>query len=373
MKPTGLLLGAGASFDIGMPLVNELHRDLKRYMTPDRLRSNNLWSKSHHSGVLDDAIEVLISLLNQDSLNYEHIIGNLEVRSHRTGQEQGFNYLRESMSEWVYLLLLEWHENNKEFVKRNIGLLDGMKELSHRNFPLWVFSLNQDLIMECFSAYSGIPLSRGFTKEVARLPLRDDSGAEIGDLEAWLLPSEQVDSLASHFFKDGEEGINLVKIHGSLDVFSTRDGQDFLKLIPDSSGVEGVIDTLLIANKSLRPNWPEVTVRAINEIIYADQSGEIQFLRRTPLTGAFKFQEGHRQVMPQQFFSNFKGSLNHLSTLICIGYSFGDLHVNQAIRAWLEIHDERFLIIVDPNRTRIPEPFLHLAPQVEIPTGKDAT
>ena len=59
------------------------------------------------------------------------------------------------MSESVYLLLLEWHENNKEFVKRNISLLDGIKELSHRNFPLWVFSLNQDLIMECFSAYSG--------------------------------------------------------------------------------------------------------------------------------------------------------------------------------------------------------------------------
>jgi hypothetical protein len=34
MNLTGLLLGAGASFDIGMPLVKELHRDLKRYMPP---------------------------------------------------------------------------------------------------------------------------------------------------------------------------------------------------------------------------------------------------------------------------------------------------------------------------------------------------
>ena len=373
MNLTGLLLGAGASFDIGMPLVKEIHRDLKRYMTPERLRSTNLWQKSRGGGVPDEAIEVLIALLGRDDLNYEHIIGNLEVRSDRTGQEQGFSYLREYISESVYLLLLEWHENNKDSVKRNMGLLDGIKELCHRNFPLWVFSLNQDLIMECFSANSEIPFSCGFTNEVEPLPLRDESGAEIGELEAWVLPSEQVDRLAYHFFKDGEEGINLVKIHGSLDVFSTRDGKDFLKLIPASNGVEGVIDTLLIANKNLRPNGPEATVRAINEIVYADQLGEIQFLRRTPLAGAFKFQEGHSQVIPKEFFGNFKSNLNHLSTLICIGYGFGDLHVNQAIRAWLEMNDERFLIIVDPNRTRIPEPFLHLAPQVEIPKGIDAT
>ena len=265
------------------------------------------------------------------------------------------------MSESVYLLLLEWHENNKDFVKRNIGLLDGIKELCHMNSPLWVFSLTQALIMECFSAYSGIPLSCGFTNEVEALPLRDESGAEIGDLEAWVLPSEQVDRLAYHFFKSGEEGINLVKIHGSLDVSSTRDG------------VEGVIDTLLIANKNLRPNGPEATVRAINEIMYADHLGEIQFLRRTPLTGAFKFQKGHSQVIPQQFFTNFEGSLNHLSTLICIGYSFGDFHVNSAIREWLELHGERSLVIVDPHCCRIPDPFLHLAPQVETIIGKSAT
>ena len=373
MNLTGLLLGAGASFDIGMPLVKELHRDLKRYMTPDKLQSRNLWQKSRGGGAPDEAIEVLIALLHRYDLDYEHIIGNLEVRSHRTVERQGFSYLRDYMSESVYFLLLEWHENKKDFVKRNIGILDGIKELCHMNSPLWVFSLNQDLIMECFSAYSGIPISCGFTSEVEALPLRDESGAEIGDLEAWVLPSEQVDRLAYHFFKSGEEGINLVKIHGSLDVFSTRDGKDFLKLIPASDGVEGVIDTLLIANKDLRPNGPEATVRAINEIMYADHLGEIQFLRRTPLTGAFKFQKGHNQVIPQQFFTNFEGSLNHLSTLICIGYSFGDFHVNSAIREWLELHGERSLVIVDPHCCRIPDPFLHLAPQVETIIEKSAT
>ena len=375
MKLTGLLLGAGASFDIGMPLANELDRDLKRIMTPEKLRSMNFRWKAQFAGVSDDAIEELIRLLGQQGLNYEHIIGNFEVRSQGTRAEEGYSYLRASMSEWVYLLLLEWHENNREFIKRNIGLLSGIKELSRMNSPLWVFSLNQDLIIECFSAHSGIPLRCGFTGEIERLPLRDIAGEEVGNLDALLLPSGEVDSLSPHFFKSGEEGINLLKIHGSLDVFSVRNGRDFLKLIPGSSGVDGVIDTLLVANESLRPgpDWPDREIRALNEIMYADQHGEVQFLRRTPLTGAFKFREGYSQVIPEGFFSNFKANLNHLSKLISVGYSFGDLHVNLEIREWLETDGERCLIIVDPYCSHIPEPFLHLTPQVEIALGATAT
>ena len=79
MSLTGLLMGPGASFDIGMPLVKELHQDLKRYMTPDKLRSMNLWQKSRHGGVPVEAIEVLVTLLDRDDLNYEQIIGNLDV------------------------------------------------------------------------------------------------------------------------------------------------------------------------------------------------------------------------------------------------------------------------------------------------------
>ena len=45
----------------------------------------------------------------------------------------------------------------------------------------------------------------------------------------------------------------------------------------------------------------------------------------------------------------------------------------QGIRAWLELHGERSLVIVDPHCCRIPDPFLHLTPQVEIIIEKSAT
>ena len=64
--------------------------------------------------------------------------------------------------------------------------------------------------------------------------------------------------------------------------------------------------------------------------------------------------------------SSFTSNLNHLTTLVCIGYSFGDRHINQVIRDWLEFRCERFLTIVDPRASKIPDEFLHLAPQVDI-------
>jgi len=38
---TGLFLGAGASVEVGMPLVEELTEKLKNELTPDKLRELN--------------------------------------------------------------------------------------------------------------------------------------------------------------------------------------------------------------------------------------------------------------------------------------------------------------------------------------------
>ena len=47
MNATGLLLGAGASYDLGMPLVQELTAELKRWLTPNKLEElNSGWRAS---------------------------------------------------------------------------------------------------------------------------------------------------------------------------------------------------------------------------------------------------------------------------------------------------------------------------------------
>ena len=92
----------------------------------------------------------------------------------------------------------------------------------------------------------------------------------------------------------------------------------------------------------------------------------MQFLRRSLLAGAYKFDPRHSQVIPNELLNYFSTYLNYLTTLVCIGYGFGDQHINQVIRDWLEFSSERHLTIVDPKVTHVPKEFLHLAPQVDL-------
>jgi len=51
---------------------------------------------------------------------------------------------------------------------------------------------------------------------------------------------------------------------------------------------------------------------------------------------------------------------------VCVGYGFGDVHVNQVLADWLSFSSERKLEIVAPGISAIPSFLLHLAPQVKL-------
>ena len=370
MGLTGLLLGAGASFEVGMPLALDLTKELKNWLTPPKLRWLNEGWLEQGGGYSDATIDDLARVLVVDSMNYEHIIGYLEVQMERQRlRSQEYHGLLGFLSEIVYFLLKEKHVLNVAYIERNIRYLDGIKTFVEKNKPLWVLSLNHDLIIECFSANVGIPLKCGFSEEKIRLPWRDLNGAKTGETDARITRKEQLAKNALNFFQNGEDGINLLKIHGSLDEFAFNDAKDLLKVVPNDNTVLGVIAELQRVNDKVRfidPRWPGGQVKAVNEIAYADTEGEMQFLRRTPLAGAFKFHSQSNQTVPSELLSFFILRLNYLSSLVSIGYNFGDQHVNQAVRSWLEGNDARHLTIVDPRVERVPTIFLHLSPQVDL-------
>jgi hypothetical protein len=49
-----------------------------------------------------------------------------------------------------------------------------------------------------------------------------------------------------------------------------------------------------------------------------------------------------------------------------VGYGFGDAHINNVFREWLEFTGTRRLEIVGPGMTSIPSALLHLAPQIDL-------
>ena len=368
MKLTGLLLGAGASYDVAMPLAWELTGELKRWLTSDKLEELNGGWRAHGLGYSDEVISTLSTALTVESMTYEHIMGNLQVHDSRYG-DPGYHGLFAFLSEIVYALLKERHVLNIGLIERSISYLAGIATLAEINSPLWVYSLNHDLIIECFSAHSGVPIKSGYSDEMIPLPQRNVAGDQIGELKGRVLSRSQLATGQTDFFNLGEHGINLLKIHGSLDEFIFNDDQDLLKLVPIDNTVRGVIETLQIANEYLRyvdPGFPDGYAVALNEIAYADADGEMQFLRRTPLAGVFKFQNQSSQTVPNELLALFEGRLLYLTTLVCVGYGFADQHVNQAIRSWLELSDDKHLTIVDPTITCIPAMFLHLHPQIDL-------
>jgi len=79
------------------------------------------------------------------------------------------------------------------------------------------------------------------------LPRRNRSGATTGELKAETLTADQLEK-GMPFFQPGKSGINLLKIHGALDIFTFKDGKDLMKLLPLDPTVVGVMGALRAAN-----------------------------------------------------------------------------------------------------------------------------
>lgn len=369
MARTGLLLGAGASFELGMPLVSDLTAELRNWLTPDQFRALNLGWRMQEGGYPDPVVDDFVSVLIRPEMHYENVLGHIEVQFRRPSpHRQSYHGLYSWLVEIVHHLLYQRHIRNEIYISTGLRYFEGIAGLAQANSPLWVFSLNHDLLIECLAAQYGLTLECGFPDRQA-VPRRDIEGRKIGDLALQRLPGDQFASSGLAFPNPGGAGIHLIKIHGGLDVFTANDGTDLVRLAPVGPGVGGILEALRSANEELlfaAPQLPGGRAKTINEITYADDDGIMQFMRRTLLSGAFKFDQRSSQVLPRAILDQFKAQLNHVSQLICIGYGGGDLHINSVLRHWLEHSAGRRIEFVGPGLSACP-PFLgHLSMQVSL-------
>lgn len=376
---TGLFLGAGASYELGMPLVWGLTKEIKDWLTPDQLRKlNRGWRTQGEGGNSDSVIDDLIRALTQPEMHYESIIGYLESRfrqvqgkAPRTPQIlkeiQDYSGLAQWLLEMVYWILYFRHLLNEQLIEEGLRYFEGIAGLAANHRPLWVFSLNHDLMVECIATKYGIPINSGLTGEIT-FPLRDPQGTRVGELQAEIIRGDEIKQSGMPFWQPGTNGINLVKIHGALDVFYWNDSNDLVKLRPTAPDIHGVINSLRVANEQMIYIKPGMLrpVKATNYITYQDDDGELQILGRSLLSGAHKFGEAGRGLFPGYFLDCFRSNLNYLASLTCVGYGFGDDHINKVILSWLEFSDQRRLVIVGPDAKAIPPFLLHLARQVEM-------
>jgi hypothetical protein len=225
------------------------------------------------------------------------------------------------------------------------------------------------MIMEIIAAHFNIPLSTGFSSEKVSFFRKDSHKQKIGELHAGIIRKENVDKHLN-YFKSGTTGINLLKIHGALDVFTYQDGRDIIKFLPIENTIEGIVSTIKAINDDLKyfEDYSNKPWRCINEITCTDSNDEMHFLRRTLLSGSYKFDPRGTQTLPLNYINHFKSYIVQLTNLTCIGYSFGDSHIDKIIKEWLEGNLERKLTIVNPGLSKIPSFLLHLQSQLTLIT-----
>jgi hypothetical protein len=140
---TGLFLGAGSSYEVGLPLVWELTIELKNWLTPEKLISLNKGWRVQGGGYSNVVIEDVARLLTIPDLHYESILGYLETQYRRVNKfQQEYNGLYSWLVEMVYHILYFRHVENVSYIEQHLRYYEGINNLAMCNKPLWIFSLN---------------------------------------------------------------------------------------------------------------------------------------------------------------------------------------------------------------------------------------
>ena len=363
-----------------MPLRADINAEILSWLSPTSLRKLNTTWRHRGFGHPDWVIEDFARTLDEATFDYEAVLKHLEAQylnDARPGFAQAYHALYAWLAQVVYLLLYRRQVERRNSYREGLQYFEGIARLATSNRPLWIFTLNHDVLLECIAALFGIEVRCGFSPRTVLLPCLNGAGVAVATLAADLLTDVELASGRLHFFASGQPGINLLKIHGALDVFTCGDGHDLIRLRPAEPTFDAIMDVLQIANEGLLdarlvsglvPDPLAVT----NQIPYIDRDGQPKVLGRTLLASAARLTDPYPQLLERRLLEYFRANLSTAHRLVSIGYSFGDSDINEVVQDWLAGAEARRLEIVVPGATHVPGFLQPLAAQVEL-TPSSAT
>lgn len=348
-----LFLGAGASYECGMPLVWEFTNVLRANVL--KRLNTKLFNLGSHPGFRSE----FESILSNPNIHYEEMIGALEHIQLQRGPDSTIAaHTARQLLDCVQLLLLEDQILTTKLLAEKAKDYSGLKSLVRQQGCLNVFSLNHDINFEEICNLHGIECRDGFyAGEVDRY-------SNIANFKS--LSISQINSDRLNYFGHDGLGVNLLKLHGSLDVFAVEDSNLYLKCAPTPGSPVGahVREIQKVEQHSIELSQRD-NLRTIGELDVLDATGEIQFLRRSLLSGAHKFKGTFDQVAPRALFDEFKARIMMMKEIDVIGYGFGDEHINDVLRSWL-YGPGASLNIYDPYRKDVPSSFESMTDKIFI-------
>jgi len=364
-----------------MPLRADISAEILAWLSPASLRKLNEKWRGRGFGHPDEIIEDIAGRLDPDTFDYEALLRHMEAQylnDAREGFAQAYHALYAWLAQVVYQVLYRRQVERRDSYREGLQYFEGIARLAQSNRPLWIFSLNHDVLVECIAALFGIEVNAGFSSRSVFLPCRSADGQPVAALAAEILTDADLASGKLSFFKAGWPGINLLKIHGALDVFTGGDGRDLVRLKPAEQTFDAIIDALQIANEGLLdPNLASSLVpdplALANKIPYIDNDGQPQVLGRTLLGSAARLTDPYPPLMQRRLLEYFRANLAQAGRLVAIGYSMGDTDINDILTDWLEASRARQLEIVSPGIAQMPVFLQPFSAQVELSPASATT
>lgn len=364
-----------------MPLRADISAEILAWLSPASLRRLNATWRGRGFGHPDEVIEDIARRLDPDTFDYEAVLGHMEAQylnDAREGFAQAYHALYAWLAHVVYQLLYRRQVERRDSYREGLQYFEGIARLAQSHRPLWIFSLNHDVLVECIAALFGIEVNAGFSPRTVHLPCRSADGQPVAALAAETLTDAELASGQLPFFKTGWPGINLLKLHGALDIFVHGDGRDLIRLKPEDQTFDAIIDALQIANEGLLdPGLASSLVpdplALANKIPYIDGDGQPQVLGRTLLASAARLTDPYPPLMQRRLLEYFRASLAQAGRLVAIGYSMGDADINDILADWVASSSARQLEIVAPGITQVPTFLRSFSAQVELTPASATT
>ncbi|PSL42993.1 hypothetical protein B0H94_11276 [Salsuginibacillus halophilus] len=295
--------------------------------------------------------------IHQDykSENYEGILKEIEdmkfVKNRDRAYARTITFGFGSLVEIIYDIIWAYHKDNLDIYLESRRYYDLLSEYVS-NEELWVLSLNHDLILESLCLDFNIPLTFGSTEKNV-FPQNNMNMKKSMNFQQ---VHRRNISLKHMDFFENTRGINLIKLHGALNEYSYDNSEKIVHIEPtnDDTSASYLKKTENVLKKA-HFFLDDKPVQIQNEIPISDFDGNMQFFRKSLLTGGYKYSETFNKKPGEEKIHLAEEVLREVDELTIIGYGFGDNHINQRLYNAMLLNEDMSITIVDPFMKNIPE------------------
>lgn len=355
-----ILLGAGFSYDLGMPLAYELtdvfinvfsEKNAKELVELVYQQNSNENSRPINRAALNEAMQMV---LDYKGSNYEELLANIEslsdIYSNKTQSDRdSYHCLFSALYSLIHLILFYYQVVSFSLIyPKNKECFCNIKNLLN-NDEAWVFTLNHDVYFECLALDFNIPITYGDNENIT-FP---KSNIEM-DKIIQLTYQERSKLLKYNSYFKGERGVNLVKLHGGLSELEYDDGQKICnQSLSVSDSNELMIDFMNIHEMGYYVDNRKVP--SGKDRVITDENGELDIICQSMLTGGNKYSRTTNDKEGEEKLKLFSEQICLADEVTVIGYGFGDKHINNRLSNAMVKNETLKVQIVDAIFKPIPE------------------